>query len=107
MPFRSVISVGRLPDRPSAELHQTCAQMKKRQCEKLAELKASLVASGFDSAGKQAAALGLSRSRAWKVLKGDHKQSGLNAGTINRMLASPYLPSKARKIIEEYVLEKL
>jgi hypothetical protein len=86
---------------------ESCARMKARQCEKLAALRAALVAAGFVTAASQAHALGLSRSSAWKVLKGDHKQSGLSASTINRMLASPALPSGARAIIEEYVREKL
>jgi hypothetical protein len=60
-----------------------------------------------NTAAKQAAVLKLSRSTAWKILKGDHKQSGLSAGTIHRMLAWPDLPPAARKIIDEYVQEKL
>ena len=86
---------------------KTSAQLKTKQCQKLAELRLALVAGGFDTASKQAAALGLSRSSAWKVLQGDHKQSGLSASTINRMLTSPHLPAYARKIILEYVREKL
>ena len=91
----------------SAPPHQTCARLKVRQCEKLAELRAALLAGGFDTTAKQAVALGLSRSSAWKILKGDHKHSGLSASTINRMLASPDLPPDARKIIDEYVWGKL
>jgi hypothetical protein len=81
--------------------------MKAAQCRKLAELRAALITDGYDTAAKQAAALNLSRSTAWKILKGDHKQSGLTAAVINRMLASPDLPFGARKVIDEYVLEKL
>jgi hypothetical protein len=81
--------------------------MKARQCEHLAKLKESLVAEGSDTVAKQALALGLSRSSAWKVLKGDHKQSGLSAHTVNRMLASPILPCNARAVINDYVRQKL
>ena len=91
----------------SAPPHQTCARLKARQCEKLAELRAALLAGGFDTAAKQAMALGLSRSSAWKILRGDHKHSGLSASTIKRMLTSPNLPPDARKIIDEYVWAKL
>jgi len=108
MSFRRVSTVIHLePPLSSPEPHQTCAEMKARQCEKLAELRAALLFSGFDTVSKQAAAIGLSRSSAWKVLKGDHKHSGLSASTIKRMLASPLLPVEARQVIEDYVREKL
>ena len=109
MRLRSASIVVRVepPNNDPALPHQTCAQMRARQCDKLAELRVALVAIGFDTAAKQAVALGLSRSSAWKVLKGDHKHSGMSASTINRMLASPDLPPDARKIIDEYVWYKL
>ena len=107
MSFRSVVRVVRSPDSSPAGPHHSSAQMKAKQCQKLAELKTALVASGFKTLNDQAAVLNLCRSSTWKVLKSDHKQSGLNAGTIKRMLASPDLPPDARKVIEEYVLEKL
>ena len=97
------VSSERLP----AASQQSCAEMKAAKCQKLAELRAVLVTNGYDTAAKQAAVLQLSRSTAWKILKGDHKQSGLTAAIINRMLASPDLPPGARKVIDEYVLEKL
>ena len=56
---------------------------------------------------QQAKSLGVSRSTAWAMLKGNHKSSGLSATLINRMLTSPQLPRSARKIILEYVEEKL
>ena len=105
--LRSVVSIVQSPNSSPAAPHHSSAQMKAKQCQKLAGLKTALVASGFKTLNEQAAVLDLCRSSTWKVLKSDHKQSGLNAGTINRMLASPNLPPKARKIIEEYVLEKL
>ena len=109
MPYRNrvVVCVPALsPSNPAAP-QQTYAEMKTTQCQKLAELRAALVTDGYNTAAKQAAVLKLSRSTAWKILKGDHKQSGLSANTVNRMLASPDLPPEARKIIEEYIQEKL
>src|SRR6187401_2642129 len=94
MPLPSSAAGGRVSLTDSlSPSKQTSAQLKTKQCQKLAELRLALVAGGFDTASKQAAALGLSRSSAWKVLKGDHKQAGLSASTINRMLTSPNLPA--------------
>src|SRR5689334_19583204 len=109
MSFRKnlVTCVPALPDSAPAEARHTFAQMKTTQCQKLAELRTVLVTNGYDTAAKQAAVLKLSRSTAWKILKGDHKHSGLSAATINRMLASPDLPPSVRKVIDEYVHEKL
>jgi len=108
MPLRSVAVVrAKSPERPSAALDQTSAQMKAKQCRKLAELKTALLACGFKSVDDQAAVLGLCRSSAWKVLKSDHKHSGLSAASINRMLASLNLPLEVRNIIHAYVDEKL
>ena len=108
MPVRSVSILVRAesPESLPAAV-QTGGQLKAQQCQKLAELRAALVTDGYNTAAKQAAVLKLSRSTAWKILKGDHKQSGLSANTVNRMLASPDLPLEARKIIEEYIQEKL
>jgi hypothetical protein len=109
MPLRVALGVDRVDPLNSSIVpgRQTYAGMKARQCAKIIELKAALLEAGFDRVSKQAAVLGLSRSTAWKVLKSDHKQSGLSANTIKRMLASPHLPPNARQIIEDYVREKL
>jgi predicted DNA-binding transcriptional regulator AlpA len=80
--------------------------MKARQCAKIAELREALLDAGLISLGKQAAALGLSRSTAWALLNSSHKASGLSASTIRRMLSSPTLPPKARHVIEDYVQRK-
>ena len=45
---------------------------KRRQASKLTEIREALVADGFDSAGKQAIALGVSRPTAWALLNRDH-----------------------------------
>ena len=80
--------------------------MKARQCAKIGELRQALLDAGFISLDQQAAALGLSRSSAWSLLKSAHKASGLSASTIRRMLNSPTLPPKARHVIEDYVERK-
>ena len=86
----------------------TClSEMKARQASKIAEIRQALVAAGFDTLSKQAAALGVTRSTAWVMLRGNHKASGLCADTIKRILASPDLPPAARQIVQEYIQEKL
>ena len=76
------------------------------QSAKIRELRQALVARGFSTLSQQAMALGLSRSTAWSVLKGNHKGSGLSAATIKRMLASPQIPAAAKKILLEYIEQK-
>ena len=83
------------------------SELKARQASKIAEIRQTLVAAGYDTTTKQAAVLGLSRSTAWSVLRGKHKSSGLTTSVINRILRSQHLPPTARRIIDEYVQEKL
>jgi predicted DNA-binding transcriptional regulator AlpA len=82
------------------------ARMKARQSYKIRELAEALKSAGFLTLDEQAKALGLSRSTAWTVRKASHKDSGLSASIINRMLAAPELPPRARTKILEYVEEK-
>ena len=79
---------------------------KARQASKLAEIRAALVAAGFDTTAKQSAVLGLGRSSTWAVLNSD-KRAGPSANVIKRILSSPTLPSAARQKVEEYVEEKI
>ena len=79
---------------------------KAKQASKLAEIRDALVSAGFDSAAKQAAILGVGRSTAWVLLNRD-KRVGPTANVINRILASPNLPSDVRRKFEEYVDDKL
>ncbi len=79
---------------------------KARQASKLAELREALIATGCDTAAKQAAALGVCRSTAWVLLNRD-KRVGPSANVIKRILSSPKLPLEARRIVEEYVDEKI
>src|SRR5262249_20631631 len=73
---------------------------------KLAEIREALIADGFDSAGKQASALGISRPTAWALLNRD-KRTGPSSVIIKRILSSPNLPPGARRKVEEYVEEKV
>ena len=79
---------------------------KAKQSFKIAELRETLVAAGFDALDDQAAALGISRSTAWTILNSQHKSSGLSAATIRRILRSPQLPPRAQRVIMEYIEQK-
>ena len=83
------------------------AGMKAQQRIKIQEIRSALAHTGFLTLDEQAKVLGLPRSTAWSILKPNHKSSGLSAGTINRMLMSPGLPSPVRQKIFEYAREKI
>jgi len=83
------------------------AGMRARQNAKLAELKRALIESGYETVHEQARALGLCRSSTWVVLNAGHKCNGLSSRLIKRITASPELPPKARKILQEYIHEKI
>jgi hypothetical protein len=80
--------------------------MKARQSSKIKEIGNALITAGFRGLDGQAIALGLARSTAWTVLKGNHKCSGLSAPIINRMLAAPQLPRLVREKILEYIEDR-
>ena len=82
------------------------SESKRRQSAKLQQITAALEADGFIGLDAQATALGLSRSTAWTIVRGSHKSSGLNARTLNHILASPLLGERARANILEYIAEK-
>jgi hypothetical protein len=82
-------------------------EMKAQQRCKIEELRQALVQAGAMSLDQQAAVLGLSRSTTWSMLRAIHKNSGLSASIINRMLASPQLPASVRHRIFEYVQERM
>lgn len=96
----------RLPAAPAAS-DANLSDKRKRQRSKIAEIREGLVAAGFDTTSKQAAVLGLSRSTTWAALRGTHKRSGLSTSVINRILRSHELPPAVRRIVDEYVQEKL
>jgi hypothetical protein len=79
---------------------------KERQSSKIKELSDALVAAGFLSLDDQAAALGLSRSTTWTILRAKHKNYGLSGALINRILKRPGLDRRVRAKIVEYVQEK-
>ena len=80
--------------------------LKAMQSAKIREIRQALVRAGFETLEGQAKCLGLTRSTACAVLKGNHKGSGLSATLIKRMLASPELPPSAKKVILEYAENK-
>jgi hypothetical protein len=80
--------------------------MKERQACKIKELADTLVAAGFVSLDEQAKALGLSRSTTWAILQARHKNYGLSAALISRVLAKADLNSRVRAKIIEYVRER-
>ena len=82
-------------------------EMRERQRAKISELRTALVQAGFVQLLQQADALGLGRSTTWAVLRASHKASGLSAHVLNRMIASPKLPSEALLILDDYVREKI
>ena len=85
----------------------TLAELKARQRDKIEEIRSALVVAGARTLDQQAKLLGLSRSTTWSILKANYKSSGLSAGIINRILASPRLPPRARHQILEYIDERL
>ena len=80
--------------------------VKERQSLRIRELSDVLVAAGFISLDEQATALGLSRSTTWTILKAKHKNYGLSASIINRILRRPKVNKYVRAKIIEYVQEK-
>jgi hypothetical protein len=82
-------------------------RMRERQQAKIAELRHALVECGCRTVLEQARALGLSRSSAWALLSAGHKCNGLSPHLIARVASSPELPPKAKKILQEYVHNKL
>ena len=84
-----------------------CREAKARQTAKIREIGDALRLAGYVALDEQAVVLGLSRSTAWCILQAPHKASGLTAAVVNRMLAGPELSPAVRKIILEYVNEKV
>jgi len=80
--------------------------MKARQSTKLTGIKEALGTAGIHTLDEQARALGLNRITTWTVLRGNHRNSGLSAASINRILAAPQMPPLVRAKILEYVGEK-
>ena len=79
------------------------SDLKAHQAAKMREIGEALVAVGYHKLDDQAAALGLSRSTTWTIIKGTHKGSGLSAATLNRMLSAPDLHPLVRRKVLEYI----
>jgi hypothetical protein len=82
------------------------SDLKARQAAKMREIGEALVAAGYDNLDDQAAALGLSRSTTWTIIKANHKSSGLSATTLKRILSAPGLHPLVRRKVLEYIEEK-
>lgn len=82
------------------------SELKARQAARIKEIGEALVAEGIDALDRQAAVLGLSRSTTWTIVRANHKNSGLSAAIIKRMLAAPNLPPRVRLKIFQYAHEK-
>ena len=78
-----------------------------RQTHKIKAFKAALIAAGYDTVSAQAEVLGLSRSTTWAAINAEHERAGFSSSTVKRMLLSSKLPPAVRRIVEEYVKEKL
>jgi hypothetical protein len=84
----------------------TIPKMRERQIAKIREIADALPRVGLRTLDQQAKALGLLRSTAWNLLRGNHKASGISARTLNRILGTSKLPPLVRAIILQYVAEK-
>jgi predicted DNA-binding transcriptional regulator AlpA len=73
---------------------------------KIKELGETLAATGYLQLDEQASVLGLPRSTTWTIVRAKHKNTGLSASVIKRMLGQPRLPAPVRTKIREYVDEK-
>ena len=82
------------------------SHLKARQTAKMREIVEALVAVGYDGLDRQAAALDLSRSTMWTIIKATHKSSGLSGKTLKRMLSAPGLHPLVRRKILEYIEER-
>jgi hypothetical protein len=82
-------------------------KLKMRQRSKIGEIRAALAEAGFVALDEQAGTLGLSRSTAWSILNPNHRNSGLSARTISRILQSPRLFGPVRQKMLQYTQEKI
>ena len=90
-----------------ADARVSITKMKMEQRAKIEEFRAAVIGSGSSTLYQQDYVLGLSRSTAWSVLRADHKNSGISARVITRMLASTHLPTAARHRLLEYIRDKI
>jgi hypothetical protein len=81
--------------------------MKKEQTAKIQQIRQALCEAGICHLDEQAAALGLPRSTAYTVIAATHKNTGLTAMTIKRMLESERIPPRVRSVIADYIEERV
>jgi hypothetical protein len=81
---------------------RTDEQMSKERRAALFAISKALIESGHTTLDGQARALGLPRSTAWTVIRGEHKLGRLSRRTIQKILASSRLPANVRKAVEAY-----
>jgi predicted DNA-binding transcriptional regulator AlpA len=91
---------------PVASVASDRSELKARQSARIKEIGEALIAEGISALDQQAKVLGLSRSTTWTIVKGNHKNSGLSAAIIERMLSAPQLPPRVRLKIFQYANEK-
>jgi len=91
---------------PLASITREKSELKARQSARIKEIGEALIAEGISALDQQAKVLGLSRSTTWTIVKGNHKNSGLSAAIIERMLSAPELPPRVRLKIFQYAEEK-
>ena len=80
--------------------------MRRNNTNRIQDITAALIASGYTSLDKQATALGISRSTAWTIVKTKHKLGRLSAKTTKHILANPELPPNVRAAIQRYLAER-
>ena len=80
---------------------------KQAQTAKIHQIRQALCEEGISNLDEQAVALGLPRSTAYTVIAATHKNTGLSARTVKRMLESERLPPRVRSVIATYVEEKI
>jgi hypothetical protein len=82
-------------------------QGKLRQAAKIRELEKVLLTLGYKSAGQRAAVLGLKRSTVWAIFNAEHTRGGLSSNIVKQMLAAKAAPKELKRVVAEYVGEKL
>ena len=73
---------------------------------RIQDITAALISSGYTSLDRQAKALGLHRTTTWTIIKNKHKLGRLSTKTIERIIANPETPPLVRSAIQDYIAEK-
>ena len=89
------------------ELVRTREAGRARQAAKIKELRKVLLALGYSTLSQQAAVLGLKRPTVWAIFKSEHTRGGLSSNTVRQLLAAKAAPQEVKRVIRQYVSEKL